>query len=195
MGKKGTDIARAMSNYARGGKVGMPHINVRAGIKKAPKIATVKSRTPTPAPPQGIAMSDMPAPAPEQRLSGYAKGGKVKSFEGSAKDESQDKKLAAKYGMSMKEWEASKMDAKHDKQQSMQGLAKGGEAKKWIQGAIKHPGALHKQLGVPKGEKIPAKKLAAASQKGGKLGQRARLAMTLSKMHHAKGGAVKKGAC
>lgn len=54
-------------------------------------------------------------------------------------------------------------------------------AKNWIKGAIKHPGALHRQLGVPQGEKIPAGKLAAAAKKGGKLGQRARLAKTLKK--------------
>ena len=53
------------------------------------------------------------------------------------------------------------------------------ETKKWIQKAIKHPGALHKQLGVPEGEKIPAGKLEAAAEKGGKLGKRARLAQTL----------------
>jgi len=53
------------------------------------------------------------------------------------------------------------------------------EDKKWIQGAIKKPGALHKELGVPEGEKIPASKLKAAAKKGGKEGQRARLAMTL----------------
>ena len=51
--------------------------------------------------------------------------------------------------------------------------------KKWIQGAIKKPGALHKQLGVSTGKKIPASKLNAAAKKGGKLGQRARLAQTL----------------
>jgi hypothetical protein len=55
-------------------------------------------------------------------------------------------------------------------------------AEKWIQKAIKKPGALHKQMGVPKGEKIPAKKLAAAAKKPGKLGQRARLAQTLKGM-------------
>jgi len=55
------------------------------------------------------------------------------------------------------------------------------EKKKWIQGAIKHPGALHRQLGVAQGKKIPAKKLESASKKGGKLGQRARLAKTLKK--------------
>ena len=59
----------------------------------------------------------------------------------------------------------------------------GGKPKKWIQGAIKHKGALHKELGVPEGKKIPAKKLAAAAEKGGKLGQRARLAETLKKMN------------
>lgn len=53
---------------------------------------------------------------------------------------------------------------------------------KWIQKAISKPGVLHKQLGVPAGEKIPAGKLKAASEKGGKLGKRARLAMTLSKI-------------
>lgn len=55
-------------------------------------------------------------------------------------------------------------------------------AEKWIQKAIKKPGVLHKQLNVKEGEKIPAKKLAAAAEKGGKLGQRARLAETLKKM-------------
>ena len=51
--------------------------------------------------------------------------------------------------------------------------------KNWIAGAIKKPGALRKELGVKKGEKIPAKKLAAAAKKKGKEGQRARLAETL----------------
>jgi len=56
-------------------------------------------------------------------------------------------------------------------------------AKKWIAGAIKHPGALRKSLHAKKGKPIPAKKLAAAAKKGGKLGQRAHLAETLKKMH------------
>jgi len=54
--------------------------------------------------------------------------------------------------------------------------------KNWIQGAIKKPGALRASLGVKKGKNIPAAKLAAAAKKGGKLGQRARLAQTLGKM-------------
>ena len=52
-------------------------------------------------------------------------------------------------------------------------------AKNWIQNAIKKPGALKKELGVPAGKTIPAKKLAAAAKKPGKEGQRARLAETL----------------
>ena len=60
------------------------------------------------------------------------------------------------------------------------------EKKKWIQKAIKKEGALHKSLKVKKGEKIPAGKLEKASHKGGKLGKRARLALTLRKMKHGK---------
>ena len=59
-------------------------------------------------------------------------------------------------------------------------------AKNWIKGAIKHPGALHRELGVPEGQKIPKGKLDAAAKRGGKLGQRARLAETLGKMRKGK---------
>ena len=55
-------------------------------------------------------------------------------------------------------------------------------AEKWIQKAIKKPGALRESLGVKNGEKIPAGKLAAAAKKPGKMGQRARLAQTLKGM-------------
>jgi hypothetical protein len=58
-------------------------------------------------------------------------------------------------------------------------MAKDG---KWIQKAIKKPGALRKSLGAKKGQPIPAGKLAAAAKKPGKMGQRARLAQTLKKM-------------
>jgi hypothetical protein len=67
-------------------------------------------------------------------------GGKA-NWEGSAKDEAQDRKLATKRGMTMKQWEASKADDKHDKQQSMKGLKKGGgvfsgDSKNKIPGAV-----------------------------------------------------------
>lgn len=56
-------------------------------------------------------------------------------------------------------------------------------AKNWIKKAIKKPGALHKELGVPKGEKIPAKKLEkAAHSSNPKERKRANLAKTLKKM-------------
>jgi hypothetical protein len=56
--------------------------------------------------------------------------------------------------------------------------------KKWIQKAIKHPGALHESLGVPEGKKIPAKKLKAAEHsKNPTTRKRAVLAETLKKMH------------
>ena len=54
--------------------------------------------------------------------------------------------------------------------------------KNWIQGAIKKPGALRKSLKIKKGQEIPLKKLQSAAKKGGKLGQRARLAITLRKL-------------
>jgi|TARA_Y100001951_G_C11145287_1_gene185978 hypothetical protein len=60
--------------------------------------------------------------------------------------------------------------------------------KKWIQKAIKKPGALRKSLGAKKGKKISAKKLAKAAKKGGKLGQRARLAQTFAKMRRKRKG-------
>lgn len=56
------------------------------------------------------------------------------------------------------------------------------ESEHWIKSAIKHPGALHRQLGVKQSKKIPKNKLRAAAKKSGKLGRRARLAITLSKM-------------
>ena len=56
------------------------------------------------------------------------------------------------------------------------------DEKKWIAGAIKKPGALREELGVKAGKTIPAKALAKAAKKPGKLGQRARLAQTLKKM-------------
>ncbi len=54
--------------------------------------------------------------------------------------------------------------------------------KDWISGAIQKKNALHEDLDVPKGEKIPSKKLEEASKKGGKVGKRAQLAKTLRKL-------------
>ena len=54
------------------------------------------------------------------------KDGGFDKFEGSKKDMAEDKKLAKKHGMSMKSWEKSKMDKKHDEQESAKGLKSGG---------------------------------------------------------------------
>ncbi len=56
----------------------------------------------------------------------------------------------------------------------------------WIKSAIKKPGALHREMGIPMGKKIPAAKLNKAAKAGGKLGQRARLAKTLKGMRHGR---------
>jgi hypothetical protein len=65
------------------------------------------------------------------------------------------------------------------KGRGVESMKKGGSAKNWIAGAIKKPGALRASLGAKQGQPIPAKKLAAAAKKPGKMGQRARLAQTL----------------
>lgn len=66
-------------------------------------------------------------------------------------------------------------------------------AEHWIQGAIRHPGALHREMGVPEGQPIQAQRLEHAADAGGVLGERARLAETLKGMHRAFGGPVEAG--
>lgn len=54
---------------------------------------------------------------------------------------------------------------------------------KFIKSAIKRPGQLHRDLGVPQGKKIPVAQIAAAAKQPGKVGERARFAQTLERMH------------
>lgn len=62
-------------------------------------------------------------------------------------------------------------------------FAKGGKAN-WIKGAISKPGSLHREMGIPKGEKIPEKKLdKAAHSSNPTLKKRAVLAKTLKGFH------------
>ena len=59
--------------------------------------------------------------------------------------------------------------------------------KRWIKGAIQNPGALHRTLGVPEGQKIPEAKLEEAKHsKNPTTRRRAALAETLKGMHHKK---------
>ena len=60
-------------------------------------------------------------------------------------------------------------------------------ARKWIKGAIKHPGALRRELGVSKKTgKIPKSRIAKAAKGHGVIAKRARLAKTFAKMRKAK---------
>ena len=59
-----------------------------------------------------------------------------------------------------------------------QGSSTGGG--KFIKAAIKHPGALHRAVGVPIGTKIPISKIKAAANSPDKdIARKARLALTL----------------
>jgi hypothetical protein len=55
-----------------------------------------------------------------------------------------------------------------------------------IKRAVKRPGQLHRDLKIPQGKKIPRSKIVAAAKKSGKVGQRARFALTLSKLRRKK---------
>ena len=58
-------------------------------------------------------------------------------------------------------------------------------AHNFIKKAIKHPGALHRALGVPEGEKIPQSKLTkAAAHAGPHMKKMLALAKTLKGLHH-----------
>jgi hypothetical protein len=52
-------------------------------------------------------------------------------------------------------------------------------SKAWISKAIKKPGQLHRDLGVPQGQRIPVSRIRAAAKGSGKTAQRARFALTL----------------
>ena len=59
---------------------------------------------------------------------------------------------------------------------------KGKKKRKWIKGAIKHPGALRKELGVPEGENIPPSKLKIKKGDSTRTKQRKNLAKRLAKL-------------
>jgi len=63
---------------------------------------------------------------------------------------------------------------------------KGPRTGKWIAKAVprSHKGRLHRALGVPLDKTIPRSKLRRAASKPGVTGRRARLALTLSQLHH-----------
>lgn len=129
----------------------------------------------------GSAKSDGKTPVRAHERSCYAKGGHVKSEGKNTLPSGKTQKHYDRMENFRKEQDAEPASPASETDK----MSKGG---KWIAGAIKKPGALRKELGVKKGEKIPAKKLAMAAKKGGKEGKRARLAQTMKKF--AEGGEV-----
>jgi hypothetical protein len=61
----------------------------------------------------------------------------------------------------------------------------------FIAGATKNKGGLHRSLGIPEGQTIPRARIVAAAKQSGRVGQQARLALTLGKLRPTKksGGA------
>jgi hypothetical protein len=58
-------------------------------------------------------------------------------------------------------------------------------AKGWMSGAVRHPGGLHRALGVPMGQKIPAARVAEAkNSKNPRIRRMATLAQTFAKARH-----------
>ena len=86
-----------------------------------------------------------------------AAGGKLSEmeWEHSKKDLQQDRKLAKKHGMSMEKWEKSALDKKHDKQQSTEGLKKGGRAYRKDGGPVNGRGKTTVNIVVGAGRQQP----------------------------------------
>lgn len=132
-----------------------------------------KKRTqPAPAQQANAAQKNMQNGSPSAQPTPYKTGGKVAKHDDAAADE----KLFGKLFKA-----AEKKEPK--------GMKKGG---KWIQSAVKKPGALHRELNVPMGQKIPMAKIdKAANSSNPTLAKRANFAKTVSKF--AQGGAVPRG--
>ena len=107
----------------------------------------------------------------------YAKGGKVGLY---ANINAKRERIKAGSGEKMRKVGAKGAPTADAFRESAK-TAKAAKGR-WIQSAIKKPGALREALGAKKGEPIPAKKLAKAAKAPGKLGQRARFAQVLKGM-------------
>jgi hypothetical protein len=102
-------------------------------------------------------------------------------WEHSKKDLAEDKKLAKKHGMSLEAWEKSKLDVKHDTQQSMKGLKKGGHAMWPAERDKVMADKIRREAMTPMESAAKAKLAMSEAKHGGKIA------------HRASGGRVKKG--
>lgn len=118
-----------------------------------------------------------------------ADGGRMDKAQGWVADATEadsaraERKSGGRIGDKARNWADTSAEKESERAEDDDHLAKGGKAK-WIQGMNMKKGALHKELGVPEGEKIPAKKLdKAAHSDNPLLRKRANLAKTLKGMH------------
>lgn len=110
-------------------------------------------------------------------------GGKVRKYAEGGEVEIEIKMGGKRKGMRGGDVEMEEEDDDDMEDMPVKKMKTGGKVpEKFIQGAIKKPGALREQMGVKAGQTIPKKKLAAAAKAPGKLGQRARFAQTLASM-------------
>ncbi len=166
---------RGMLGFKKGGEVHSDEAEDRRLIDKMVKPSARTGRA------KGGSMEDRPLA--DKGFTSYRAKGPYGHIMIGAKDHEDALKEARRSNPNIQKealevWNGSKYEPVHRK-------SGGGN---WIAGAIKHPGALHKELHVPEGKKIPEKKLEKAAHAPGKEGKRARLAETLEHMHHCEGG-------
>lgn len=164
---------------------GAAMLGAKVGARVGAKVAPAMQAQPS-APPMG-ALSAMAGPLPAaggapmgMRRGGkmkYARGGKVACYaEGGSAGAKPKMNFDGGDHVFDSDGASQIKAASQQYEPGVQKMAKGG---KFIQKIGLKKNALHKDLGVPAGQKIPAGKLAAAAKRPGKVGQRARFAETL----------------